>query len=121
MFSSRASETVIPEENPDDFWMAENNKRNLTNSNNSSAPTGSLSLPIQPHHQPTINGLRKGSPAAPVSYMERYSPCGSSPSENQVNTGGYMLMSPGAEIGRRYVQIDQDTFIFDLSTQFHVF
>lgn len=105
VFSSRASETVIPEENADDFWMADNNKRNLPfveRATNSGAPSaGSLSLPIQPHQQMAVNGLRKGSPAAPVSYMDRYSPCGSSPGENQVNTAGYMLMSPGAEIGRR--------------------
>lgn len=95
---------MIPEENPDE-WMADNNKRNLSFVEQNNTPSaGSLSLPIQPQNNPSINGLRKSSPAAPISYMDRYSPCGSSPGDNQVTPGGYMLMSPGADIGRRSVK-----------------
>lgn len=93
--SSRTSGSVIPEENLDDCWFTENNKRNLSFIDKT--PNGSLSLPIQ---QNQIGGPRKGSPAPPTAYMEMYSPCGSSPGDHQMSSG-YMVMSPGIDFGRR--------------------
>lgn len=93
--STRTSGSVIPEENPDDCWFAENNKKNLPFIDKT--PNGSLTLPIQPNQI----GSRKESPAPSMGYMEMYSPCGSSPGDHQIGPTGYMIMSPGLDFGRR--------------------
>ncbi len=76
---------MIPEENPDDFFYGDNNKRT---SPDMTKRNGSLSLPIS-------QIMRKGSPAPPSNY-DVYSPCGSSPDHQ-----GYLVMSPGIDVGRR--------------------
>lgn len=61
---------------------------------------GTLSLPI---YQNQSGPPRKGSPGPPV-YTEMYSPSGSSPGDHPMGSG-YMIMSPGADFGRRFVLI----------------
>lgn len=80
---------MIPEENPDDFFYGDNIKRN---SPEMTKRNGSLSLPIS-------QIIRKGSPAPPSNY-DMCSPCGSSPDHP-----GYLVMSPGIDLGRRLVSL----------------
>ncbi|XP_059618387.1 insulin receptor substrate 2-B [Phlebotomus argentipes] len=98
-----SQESAILEENSDEYWngdkklhsMYDRNHRGITQNGTS------LSLPIA-----QSQGQRKGSPAPPVgsvegrsSYIEMYSPCGSSPGD-PTGSSGYLPMSPGVDFGR---------------------
>lgn len=58
---------------------------------------GNLSLPI--YQSQNVGQTRKGSPGPPT-YTEMYSPSGSSPGDHQMGSQ-YLMMSPGADFGRR--------------------
>lgn len=92
--------TTIIEENLDDnFWLNDNDKPNYENSIGAKSNT-SLSLPIS---QSQSFGQRKGGSPAPRvgsmegTYMDMYSPCGSSPGDQNPN---YLPMSPGMDYSR---------------------
>lgn len=104
--SSRTSGSVIPEENGDEFWPASDIPN--IDVNQVCGSSGSLaSLPTQ-HPSAVANAVdinsrrtnslrRGGSPA--TTYNSSYD---SSPGRDHCNTNGYMLMSPGIDINRRY-------------------
>lgn len=58
-----------------------------------------LSLPL--YQNQSSGQIRKGSPGPPT-YTEMYSPSGSSPGDHQMGSQ-YLMMSPGADFGRRYI------------------
>lgn len=108
--SSRTSGSVIPEENPDEFWPASDIPD--IDVNQVCGSSGSLSLPIQQNQSTSTvdtvdinsrktNSLRRGGSPAPM-YNSSYD---NSPGRDHGNTNGYMLMSPGMDINRRYVFI----------------
>lgn len=99
--NSRTSGSVIPEENPDEFWPA---------SDIPDTDANQMSLPMQQSQLNSIAAItattatvdinnrkmdssRRGDSPAPISNNSY----GNSPG----NTNGYMLMSPGIDINRR--------------------
>uniref|UniRef100_A0A6B2EA43 Insulin receptor substrate 1 n=1 Tax=Phlebotomus kandelakii TaxID=1109342 RepID=A0A6B2EA43_9DIPT len=102
-----SQESAILEENSDDYWNSDKKVHSMYDRNHRFGEKGitqngtSLSLPIA-----QSQGQRKGSPAPPVgsvegrsSYIEMYSPCGSSPGD-PTGSSGYLPMSPGVDFGR---------------------
>lgn len=101
--SSRTSGSVIPEENPDEFWPASDIPD--IDVNRVGGSSGSLSLPIQNQTTGTTaadidnrktNSLRRGGSPGPL-YNNSYD---NSPGRDHISNG-YMLMSPGIDINRR--------------------
>ncbi|GAB0096791.1 hypothetical protein DMENIID0001_123570 [Sergentomyia squamirostris] len=102
-----SQESAILEENSDEYWNTDKKIHSMYERSHKYGEKGitqngtSLSLPIaQSQNQ------RKGSPAPPVgsvegrsSYIEMYSPCGSSPGD-PTGSSGYLPMSPGVDFGR---------------------
>lgn len=97
---------ILEEQNVDEYWYNDKqpNHHHYDKSMNIYEKTNntSLSLPIS---QSQMFGQRKGSPAPRVgsvegssSYVEMYSPCGSSPGDPAGNV--YIPMSPGIEFSR---------------------
>ncbi|XP_055684137.1 mucin-2 isoform X2 [Lutzomyia longipalpis] len=102
-----SQESAILEENSDDYWNSDKKLHSMYDRNHRFGEKGitqngtSLSLPIT-----QTQAHRKGSPAPPVgsvegrsSYIEMYSPCGSSPGD-PTGSSGYLPMSPGVDFGR---------------------
>ncbi|XP_055710406.1 insulin receptor substrate 2-B isoform X5 [Phlebotomus papatasi] len=102
-----SQESAILEENSDDYWNSDKKIHTTYDRSHRFGEKGisqngtSLSLPIT-----QSQGQRKGSPAPPVgsvegrsSYIEMYSPCGSSPGD-PTGSSGYLPMSPGVDFGR---------------------
>lgn len=106
--------TTIIEENLDDNYWCNDEKSNYDNSIGGKSNT-SLSLPIS---QSQSFDQRKGSPAPRVgsmegsNYMDKCSPCGSSPGDQNPN---YLPMSPGMmEYSRGYVFLTEFVIMFEL-------
>lgn len=104
---------MIPEENVEnDCWSSSDQTIPSVNGVRLVCSSGSLSLPFQQQHQMSgsaasidstnqsrQNSLRNESPQSAC-----YSPYGNSPSVDHTTTAGYILMSPGVDFGKTYVQ-----------------
>lgn len=103
-FSSRTSGSVIPEENPDEFWPASDipdtdaNQMTLPIKQNqlNSIADNTITTTVDINNQ-KMDSLRRGDSPAPISNNSY----GNSPGRDHCNTNGYMLMSPGIDINRR--------------------
>lgn len=109
-FSPCTSGSVIPEENVDES----SSDQSIPNMNGMSS--GSLSLPIQPQQHQQQQPYRTESP------QSSYSPYGNSPVIDQPSSTGYMMMSPGTDFNKGYVNmIFLRTFIQFFVLYFHLF
>lgn len=110
--SNRTSGSVIPEENIDEFWPASDIPD--IDVNPVCGSSGSLSLPLQQTqsdsvtdvNNPKANSLRRGGSPTPM-YTSSYD---NSPGRDHCITNGYMLMSPGIDINRRYFPLFSNDF-----------